>query len=540
MLGKLASTIAACAPKIPGGPVLDLLAKVENGDYVGLVNYEFNYNDFATLPINLVTNEFKYARQIHALFSKLDFLELGYDLTSRTLDKFVESEDSCLWTNRKILYNRSHPKNWDATTSFVLNHASRKIAKVLGEFCGFGAFEPSFGPGANTTVKGHSSSARLKLGAMLACSDKLVPYLGEHLADAPAWVAVHADSEDVNSWFLSVAVTPGKLTFVPKNAKIHRSIIVEPVLNSYIQKGVGSYIRSRLKAFGVDLLDQSFNQELARYGSVTGDVATVDLSSASDTISKELVYELLPLDWAEALDQIRTHVVTYKGVDIHLEKFSSMGNGFTFELESLIFWALAKGVCACLKIDSTLVNVYGDDIIIPAGANNALSAVLKALGFSVNKEKSFSKGPFRESCGADFYNGIDIRPFYFKTRVSDRTLYTAHNWFLRRNQWELAAAVESMIRGEKLYGPDGFGDGHLIGDYTLRRNRSMKRAGWCGGFFDTFSLKPRSNSNASKGDRAFPTYSVYTRSGALDPTDPNVVRGSSGYAKVSIYMLPGQ
>jgi hypothetical protein len=517
------------------GPISEYCySLVKSGRIRDLIDYEFDYSGEVSQKRRC---DYQNARQIQAFYSKSDYLDLGYDRTGRALDKFIEAEDKCLRTNRKFSYLQRKPKYFSGSLHAILHSAQRKISRVLGELPEFSSLSPAFGPGANTTVLGHSSSARLKLSARISCSHELVPYLSGHLEDVPEWARVHATLESDDSWVVPVTVTPGKLVFVPKTAKIHRAIIVEPLLNSFVQKGVGSYIRSRLFAAGVDLRDQSFNQQLAKYGSLYNDVSTLDLSSASDTISREVVFSLLPLDWAQALDSLCTRHITYGDAEFHLEKFSSMGNGFTFELESLIFWALAKAVCAVKKIDSTLVNVYGDDIIVPKGADELLRFALTECGFTVNNSKSYSDGPFRESCGADYYNGIDIRPFYQREKISDRTLYTFHNWLVRhRPDSYLIDLCLMQIKGEKLYGPDGFGDGHLVSEYyQLRRNRSLARSGWDGGFFDTFTLKPVSNSLAGKGDRAFPTYSVYTRSGELDATDPNVVRGSRGYAKISIY-----
>jgi len=120
----------------------------------------------------------------------------------------------------------------------------------------------------------------------------------------------------------------------------YRSICVEPGLTSFYQLALGEEIRRRLLRVGVDIRDQTRNQLLAREGSVTGLLATIDLSSASDTMSYELIRYLLPPDWFDLLTSFRSPSVTYKGSVIDLEMFSSMGNGFTFPLETLVYWSL--------------------------------------------------------------------------------------------------------------------------------------------------------------------------------------------------------
>lgn len=60
--------------------------------------------------------------------------------------------------------------------------------------------------------------------------------------------------------------------------------------------------------------------------------------------------------------------------------------------------------------------VFGDDIIVDSSIAPTLIDNLAAIGFSVNKQKSFIDGFFKESCGVECYHGTDIRPFRF-TRI---------------------------------------------------------------------------------------------------------------------------
>lgn len=215
---------------------------------------------------------------------------------------------------------------------------------------------------------------------------------------------------------------PGAILFtVPKKTEIDRCACKEPDVNMFLQKGVGRHIRRRLLRAGINLNDQSINRRLAHRGSIDGSLATLDLSSASDTVTRSLVLALLPLDWYLYLNDIRSQFVEVDGIYSETEMFSSMGNGFTFELESLIFWALAKAT-AYLRGISGIISVYGDDIIIPSGLFDDLVWVLAEFGFSVNPSKSFHTGSFRESCGGHYDFGSDVTPFYLKrepTRMTD-------------------------------------------------------------------------------------------------------------------------
>lgn len=536
-----------------GGPLtLQVYNLLMEGRYAELLNFHIDYTWCFS------SDDFLYCRQILGFVEKQDFLKLGFDREGAAYERFLQSEDMCRETN--MLFEDLSSLNWDV--SAVLYYASQKIEKILGDIPSLDSLDMSFGPGANTSTNSLISNPRIKMSSRLECSMNLVPIAQGVLEQLPELAAAHTDMDPLlvflsDSYLVDVVVAPGKLAFVPKNCKTHRSIVVEPSLNGLVQKGIGKLLKERLLIAGIDLSTQENNQNAARKGSIAGTLATIDLSMASDCLSRGLVWNLLPTAWAELLDYARTPVVTYenRNMSTHLrkteyfalEKFSSMGNAYTFELETLIFYSLAWGVCSHLKIRSADILVYGDDIIVPVEAYGLLEKVLNTCGFKLNASKSFCAGPFRESCGADYLNGIDIRPFYLTTLISDRVLYNMHNWFIRHCEFELAAAVlQETHEPDRLYGPDGYGDGHLIGDWNPRKSRMYKRNGYDGGCFDTYTLKPQSFKKRLKNDHVFPCYSIYVRdpggpSNVLDSptveTDDSRIRGTRGYAKISIYTL---
>ncbi len=514
---------------------------VQDGDFRKVVDFKFDYTDAWEL------SDLRASRQIQALFSKQeeDWFGYGANMEQVAYSAFVEAEKRCEETNDRL--ERARP---NGLVSVVSHHACRKIAQVLGEVVKFSLLDFSYGPGATTNVKSRDACAIAKLSARPVCSEEMLPCVGEFLAEFPylaehhcvkdkGYFPLYVDDPDELRHFVEVQVGTGKLVFVNKSVKTKRPIVVEPILNGLGQKGIGTYIRKRLLDVAkIDLKDQEVNRRLSCKGSKDGSIATVDLSSASDTLSLSVVFELLPPDWVDLLGLFRTGKVLYGNKLFNLHKWSSMGNGYTFELESLIFWGLAQGCCEALNISSETVSVFGDDIIIPVEAYPLLEEALTWYGFSVNREKSFSSGPFRESCGADWFLGDDVRPFYLKERLSDRVLYVFHNWAIRRGERELADLILSYTQpSERIYGPDGYGDGHLLGSYRLIRNRKLRRCGWEGGYFHTYRLRQRRYEKRRPGDWLFPGYSVYTRTGADSATDPFVVRGSSGYERISIYTL---
>jgi len=194
----------------------------------------------------------------------------------------------------------------------------------------------------------------------------------------------------------------------------------EPEINMFLQRAVGTHIRDNLLKFGIDLRDQTVNQRLAQSALADG-LATIDLSAASDSITRQLVFELLPFEWYSLLDDLRVKTVNLPDGSIHtLEMFSSMGNGFTFELESLIFWALTRAVARKLGTKGR-ISVYGDDIICSQKTAPFLAQIFGWFGFKVNSKKSNWTGSFRESCGKHYDHQWDVTPFYIREPVKTKT-----------------------------------------------------------------------------------------------------------------------
>jgi hypothetical protein len=227
-----------------------------------------------------------------------------------------------------------------------------------------------------------------------------------------------------------------KVVTVPKDATANRVIAIEPGINLWFQKAIGSMIQRRLNRCGIDLRDQSINQELARIASKDAVNATIDFSSASDSISSEVIRELfttcsvseramsdLPT-WYSVLDSCRSHYGLQDGTFVRWNKFSSMGNGFTFQLESLLFFAIAKCCVEEIQIPLTnavegTVSVYGDDVIIPRNCLELFSVMCDFYGFTINMKKSHFSSFFRESCGSHYMLGADTKPVYLKGHISD-------------------------------------------------------------------------------------------------------------------------
>lgn len=357
--------------------------------------------------------------QAVSFLKKFPSLRTGIDTEAVAFQKFESAEKACLETN--IFFERRARGliNFRSRVESVFLRAQSKIADILGDVPSLDRLSFAFGPGASYGVRGDTSPYN-KLVAEPTCQFNLLPMLPDLLGEMPGWF--QDDTAQV------IPVAGSELAFVPKNAKTDRAICIEPCLNVVLQKGIGAFIRQRLRKHGVDLDDQGINQRLAHTASLASvnhgceNLCTIDLSAASDTIAYQLILELLPIDWVEFLDSCRSPVTSYKEVPIKLQKWSSMGNGYTFELETLIFYALASSAMieeGVMPRTQRNIHVYGDDIIVPVAAFSLLEEVLRCVGFSLNREKTFVTGSFFESCGSDYYAGEAVRPVFLKTRTQD-------------------------------------------------------------------------------------------------------------------------
>lgn len=394
----------------------------KNHEHEQLVDLETLPNDFCD-PFS-----FRDAYAATHFLSKANFLKLDFDRRERALTKFLNFETQCKRTNQRFS-NLSLDPQYKGSNVYMLNACVRKIDQILTPFSPEEFVESAnWGPGVTTDITGCHVSAVNKFQSESGATRDLISFMGPWFHYAyPTWadhiISIRCPNGDQSSTEIvdvRSIFSPrvgNKVITVPKNSKIDRVIAVEPGLNLWFQKAFGSILRRRLIRTGIDLNSQERNQQLARLGSKYHHLATVDFSSASDSISKLVVRELLPPRWYELANTLRSKYGQLDDKLIEWEKFSSMGNGFTFELESLIFYAAALASCEITGCDSSSVSVYGDDVIIPIAALAEFHRFVEFLGFTLNGQKSFSSGPFRESCGAHYYDGVDCKPVYLKERV---------------------------------------------------------------------------------------------------------------------------
>lgn len=323
-------------------------------------------------------------------------IPLGIDKQAVALEAFIASEEHCAETNERL---KTEIPEWYFTFR-------RSIYKILGPLTrldlDYVDSKMRHGPGASTGVRGHGSCSSDKYDKPIHLTAELIPYYKAITGEQ--WRFLHHQP--------NVIVEGSKFTTVPKSAKTERGICIEPTLNVYVQLGIGQLIRRKLRNFGLNLNQQDLNRRMAKDAYSKG-YATIDLSAASDSTSTELILQYFPERWVQLLELCRSGKTRLPdGSMVPLEKWSSMGNGYTFELETLVFYALCISVIPFEFQDQ--ITVYGDDIIVPQQYAQCVIEALNFLGFKVNESKSYLAGNFFESCGHDYFKGVNVRPFYLK------------------------------------------------------------------------------------------------------------------------------
>ncbi len=360
-------------------------------------------------------------RQLTLMYGKI-LLPCSDERVEKAIEGYIECEKEV--------------RRSDAERSSTLEEEFRKASLVLwgtvlqavDEDVYYGRIIPKHGPGATADrLTGNRKFDQSEWTERL----ERVFRAGDFLVSSPRY---HQEYLASVSFLEPGAERPVRVITVPKTLKTPRIIAVEPTCMQYVQQGLMArfveYIESpfvgvrnnRNRGFGVvGFTDQEPNQLLAQEGSLTGELATLDLSEASDRVSNQLVRLLLDNfpNLAEGVDACRSRKADVPGHGvIRLAKFASMGSALTFPIEAMVFSTICfMGIAEALsrKVDAALVNeysskvrVYGDDIIVPVRFVHHVVQSLEAFGFRVNQNKSFWTGRFRESCGKEFFDGHDV------------------------------------------------------------------------------------------------------------------------------------
>lgn len=397
---------------------LTVTLMMRHGEWDQLANLRVEVADY-----NNSDNYYR-AAQATELLRKSNFLPLSTDRRKAAVDNFYVAEQQCYRTNERLYrFVFQAPCLDGPAPEAILALARKNIGSWLGKFSDLRVIElAGHGPGATYNDRGKLSTVPDKMSSNPTLTQDawrwLVPF------SLTAWArALSGDSYLKRE---PESVPGNRFTTVPKDSLKDRGICIEASLNVYYQLGVGRLLKSRLRfSTGLDLrYAQNDHRADAQASSAAGDRATIDLSNASDTVCKNLVRILLPSDWYSAMSTLRSPKTFIDGRWVLLEKFSSMGNGYTFELETVLFLGLAVATAQYLGFGHLAtpghdIRVYGDDIIVPLEFASEFLTVLEFAGFTPNPKKTFLSTPFRESCGGDYYDGVAVRPLSIKEDPSE-------------------------------------------------------------------------------------------------------------------------
>lgn len=377
------------------------------------------------------------------LLRKFPGLPVDIDRVAVAKQAFFSSEKKCCKSNLRLHSYVHNPSSEECDVRILkfLQGVRRRVRRILGRLPD--GLNPRFGPGA--TFESRSFGA-----PVLTLGDKLE--MGIHLTPSAIDLsgALYESAwgrglvRECPSLSAPRIVRGNRFFTVPKDALKDRGACAEPGGNVALQLAVGRVIRERLLRAGIDLRrGQEIHGQKVVTASREGDVATIDLASASDSICRNLVKLLLPEDWFLLVSSLRSPTTEVDGRVYWLEKFSSMGNGFTFELETLIFWALTQ---ECVGEDFHVLT-YGDDIMIPTKSARDVIACLEFFGFEVNTRKTFFTGYFRESCGTDSFNGEVLRTFRWDSvPIEPSDWISVHNGLKHMLSDVITDKAESVFR----------------------------------------------------------------------------------------------
>lgn len=205
-----------------------------------------------------------------------------------------------------------------------------------------------------------------------------------------------------------------KVAEVPKTLKSKRIVSSEPANFMFAQLAVARHMMKELhRAFPdhVFLHDSTKHNELL----MDPEFCSIDLSDASDHISRRLVWSALP-EWREYLFSVRSSFAQFPDRSIcPLRTFAPMGSGVCF----VVLTAICVGACSicCTRP----FHVYGDDIIVHYRDYVSVCEFLTSIGLKINWDKSCCNKHYRESCGLEMLGSTDITPCYLRSLPQQMT-----------------------------------------------------------------------------------------------------------------------
>jgi len=415
-------------------------------------------------------------RQLTLMFGKID-LPCSKERVRKALQGYVQCEKDVEVANGRLLGNPVDSEDFRRVSKQLFKWVLDDVQQKLLD----GEYLPKHGPGA---------TADYLVGNQKYGSDtwpvRLEPYFPFLENVVSSWNLMSMrDQLDGIDFLEPGRELPVRVITVPKTLKTPRIIAIEPTAMQYTQQAIMRLIVDAIsdnpimnRIVGFD--DQEPNQLMAKEGSSSGELATLDLSEASDRVSIQHVKDLLhdhPYLYGAvmACRSSKAVIPELKNKTLKLRKFASMGSALTFPVEAMVF-----ATCCFIGIErelrnqlepghykwqgemhggtlnrySRVVRVYGDDIIIPVEFVQSVVVTLEAFGFKVNHAKSFWTGKFRESCGREYYAGEDVSLVrvrsLFPERLTDvdeiQSTVSLRNQLYHAGYWRTVSWLDSRIR----------------------------------------------------------------------------------------------
>jgi len=358
----------------------------------------------------------------------------------------------------------------------VLQRAQKWLTDVLGALDarlanpGEVACLGEIGPGSAIGSKHNDLLAKLFENRIIAPTETAL-YLW-HVLTGSDKTLQDADRLNSHEYGPPVAIKgAAKWASAPKDCVTDRPTVTPTTLGSFLTRSLGIALEGELDRLGFSVDTQPDRQrELARLGSLDETVgqwwrpATVDSTSASDTQYMALHSYLLlgcPNIWRaicatregvisipvsvlgrvvalsdcgltplalHGLHVVDDHLIDNEDPHVKVHMTGGMGCGFTFPLQTFTYLALAIGLMDIREVPvhaypcgfrMRMLGVFGDDVALPEVVAAEYVGILKELGMLPNEAKTYLSGPFKESCGTDWFRGLDIRGVYCKQLNSD-------------------------------------------------------------------------------------------------------------------------
>lgn len=258
---------------------------------------------------------------------------------------------------------------------------------------------------------------------------------------------------------LTIDRRTAKAVAVPKSYKAARIIAEEDSTRQWMLQAIRVRLERLIKANKysdfIALENQGHNQRIAYESSFNMQYATVDLSSASDSLSMALFAEVFPQSVVTDVRNWRSSKVAIEDKVYATHMCATSGSAVCFCIESILFWAIARlatdTVASYLGIECLPPHAYGDDTIIDVRAYDTFVDFLTMLGFTVNEDKSFTwPSLYRESCGVEFWDGVECTSLYWPRKPIDDSIPSIESLVKLHNAlyeyWDVHVFLKKCLR----------------------------------------------------------------------------------------------